>query len=149
MNEIYLEIKGEPQGKQRARFFRAGHFMKSYTPKETVNYETYIRELFCIAYPGFEPLREALAVNIMSYCRIPPSESRKKQDAMKAGFIRPAKKPEIDNILKVVLDALTGLAWLNDKQVVDTDVHKWYSYVPRVEVRISIAGADPNFTLRR
>jgi len=134
---IRFEVAGEPQGKRRARFVRAGHFIKSYADPKTVSYEVYIREMFCIAHPGFVPLEElALSVEIMAFCSMPKSVSKKKRERMTAGELRPAKKPEADNLAKVIMDALTGLAFRNDSQVVRLIVEKAYSERPRVEVEM-------------
>lgn len=133
---INFIVPGEPQGKRRARFVRAGHFIKSYAEPKTVNYETFIREMFCVAYPGFVPLEGSLDVEIRAFCGMPKSVSKKKQELMKSGKIKPAKKPETDNIAKVFLDALTGLAFKNDNQVVRLLVEKSYSDRPRVEVEV-------------
>ena len=133
---IIFEIPGEPQGKRRARFVRAGHFIKSYADPKTVSYETFVREMFCLAYPGFVPLEGALAVEIGVFCGMPGSVSKKKRALMESGEMRPAKKPETDNIAKVVLDALTGLAFKNDAQVTRLVVEKAYSERPRVEVEV-------------
>ena len=52
------------------------------------------------------------------------------------GKILPAKKPDIDNVVKAVLDALNGVAYRDDTQVVELHVRKSYSEKPRVEVSI-------------
>jgi Holliday junction resolvase RusA-like endonuclease len=137
MNIIEFEIPGEPQGKRRARFVRAGHFIKSYAEPKCVSYETYIREMFCIAYPEFVPVEGQLAVEIKAFCGMPKSVSKKKRALMENGEIRPAKRPETDNIAKVILDALTGLAFKNDSQVTRLLVEKSYSDRPRVEVEVN------------
>ena len=137
MTIIKFEIPGDPQGKRRARFVRAGHFIKSYADPKTVNYETYIREMFCIAYPKFVPLEGQLAVEIKAFCGMPKSVSKKKRALMESGKFKPAKRPEPDNIAKVVLDALTGLGFKNDSQVVRLLVDKSYSDRPRVEIEVN------------
>lgn len=137
-----FEIPGEPQGKRRARFTRAGHFIKSYADPKCVSYETFIREMFCIAHPGFVPLEGGLGVEIRAFCGIPGSVSRKRRMMMMSGEMRPAKKPEPDNIAKVVLDALTGLAFKNDSQVTRLVVEKAYSERPRVEVEVGALPAE-------
>jgi len=135
MSTICFEIPGEPQGKRRARFFKAGHFIKSYGDPKTVNYETFIREMFCLSYPEFIPLEGQLDIEIMAFCAMPKSISKKKRELMQSGSLRPAKRPETDNIAKVILDALTGLTFKNDSQVVRLLVEKAYSDRPRVEIR--------------
>lgn len=138
MNIIKFEIPGEPQGKRRARFVRAGHFIKSYADPKCVSYETFVREMFCLAYPEFIPLEGALAIEIEAFCGMPKSVSKKKRELMENGKIRPAKRPETDNIGKVILDALTGLAFKNDSQITRLLVEKLYSERPRLQIEISI-----------
>lgn len=53
---------------------------------------------------------------------------------MLAGIIRPTIKPDVDNIAKVILDSLNGLAYKDDKQIVFCAISKWYGENPRVEV---------------
>jgi len=137
MNIIKFEIPGEPQGKRRARFVRAGHFIKSYADPKSVSFETFVREMFCLAYPQFVPLEGQLAVEIRAFCGMPNSVSKKKRVLMENGELRPAKKPEVDNIAKVILDALTGLGFRNDSQVTRLLVDKLYSDRPRVEVEVN------------
>ena len=55
---------------------------------------------------------------------------------MKDGEIRPAKKPDIDNVCKVVADALNGVAYNDDRQIVYTEISKRYDDMPRMDVSI-------------
>jgi Holliday junction resolvase RusA-like endonuclease len=55
---------------------------------------------------------------------------------MAEGKIRPAKKPDADNIMKAIADALNGIAYKDDSQIVNVTITKWYSDTPRVEVAI-------------
>ncbi|NFS59368.1 RusA family crossover junction endodeoxyribonuclease, partial [Clostridium sporogenes] len=50
------------------------------------------------------------------------------------GIVRPTIKPDVDNIAKVILDSLNGLAYKDDKQIVTCGISKWYGEDPRVEV---------------
>ena len=132
MTNIILTIPGEPKGKQRPRWHKVG----TYTPKETVDYETYIKELFVIKYPDFELLETALRLGLTAYLTIPKSKSQKKQALMESNDIKPTKNPDLDNILKIFLDALEGLAYKNDNQFVRIDAFKCYSSKPRLEISI-------------
>lgn len=86
--------------------------------------------------PNHKPLEDALKVEIDAYFGIPKSASKKKREAMINKQIRPSKKPDCDNIEKAILDALNGIAYVDDKQVIEATVRKWYSDVPRVIVMI-------------
>ena len=131
--KISLTIPGEPRGKQRPRWQKFG----TYTPKETVNYETYIKQLFAIKYPDFIPIESALTAHLWAGLTIPKSASKKKVGQMKLGIIRPTRRPDVDNILKAVLDALEKLAYKNDSQICSVIIDKDYSERPRLEITIS------------
>lgn len=130
---ISLYIPGEAVAKARPRMTRSGH---TYTPAKTKNYEAYIKSLFCQEYPHFAPMEGEIAAEISVYSLIPNSKSKKQKALMKSGYIRPQKKPDCDNLAKGILDALNGLAYQDDRQVVDLGVHKYYSDQPRAEVII-------------
>jgi len=134
--KITLIVPGEPQGKLRPKAFRRGAHLGIYSPAKTVNYETYIKEMFAISYPDFVPLEGALRMTLTAWMMIPKSTSKKKAKLMDERIIRPAKKPDISNILKSVEDALNKLAYHDDSQIVTAIVHKFYSMRPRLEIEI-------------
>lgn len=126
-------IPGKPMGKQRPRVLKNGI---SYTPKETVNYEVFVKSCYCKDYPDAKPFEGAVKIEIEAYMPIPKSATKKLQEAMKAGTVRPTKKPDWDNIGKIITDALNGIAYNDDKQIVSCIVQKFYSDVPMVYVKI-------------
>jgi len=73
-------------------------------------------------------------MRIIAYYAIPASTSQKKRREMESGLLRPIKKPDVDNLAKVVCDALNKIAYRDDAQVVDAQVSKYYSDQPRIEV---------------
>jgi Holliday junction resolvase RusA-like endonuclease len=79
------------------------------------------------------PVQLALEV----YLQIPASASKKQQALMASGHMLPTKKPDIDNILKAVKDAVNGVVWRDDSQVTDVRLLKRYSTQPRVQVLAS------------
>ena len=131
--KILLVVPGKPQGKLRPRWSRT----RMYSPSETVNYETYIKEIFVISYPDFVLLEGALRMTITAWMMIPKSTSKKKAKLMVERVIRPDKKPDWDQLGKIVSDALEGLAYKNDSQIVTGIVHKWYAIRPRLEIEIT------------
>lgn len=138
---IQLAIPGEPQGKQRAKAARIGKgptaYIKTYTPEKTVNYETYIKELFAIKYPDFIPVESELKMELQAWLMIPASASKKKRKLMQDLALKPGKRPDVDNVLKVVMDALEKLAYKNDSQIVEAHLYKFYAERPRLDIRIS------------
>ena len=127
---IKLTIPGEPCAKQRPRTTKQGH---TYTPQKTVNYETLVRELY-ILQNFRQQLEGELVMTVRAYFTIPKSASKKKAADMAGGRIRPDKRPDWDNVGKVISDALNGLAYRDDSQIGSATVEKWYSLEPRVEV---------------
>ena len=130
---VRLTIPGKPFGKQRHRSTKQGH---TYTPTKTVNYETQIKERFAACYPGFAPMEGPLLIDIRAYFPIPKSTSKKQAELMRRGEVFPTKKPDFDNISKVVGDALNALAYRDDCQVVSARVDKLYGDVPHVDITI-------------
>ena len=128
---IKLTIPGEPCAKQRPRLGKG----YTYTPQKTVNYETLVRELY-ILQNFRQKLDGELVMTVRAYFTIPKSASKKKAADMVAGRIRPTKRPDWDNVGKIISDALNGLAYHDDSQIVSATVEKWYSTEPRVEVEL-------------
>ncbi|MGN0805370.1 MAG: RusA family crossover junction endodeoxyribonuclease [Candidatus Coproplasma sp.] len=135
---ITFIVKGKPQGKARARTFynkRMGK-MQSITPEQTKSYEDLIRWSYKAS--GGQYLGEkTLQVDIQAFYPIPQSFSKvKRRDAM-IDIIRPTTKPDCDNIIKVVLDALNGVAYYDDKQVVNVSCNKYYGKSGYLEITLS------------
>src|SRR4030042_514777 len=110
-NPICLTIPGDPVAKGRPRWAQWG----MYSPKKTVNYEVLVKETFAIRYPGFRPLTCPVSIVIDAYFSIPKSTPKKRQALMEGGHIEPCKKPDASNILKIIEDALNGLAYQDRK----------------------------------
>lgn len=133
--EVKFTILGEPKGKGRPRFCRnTGHAI---TPKDTVNYETLVHMEYVAQCEEFRfPDDAMLDMRIRAYYSIPKSASKKKRAEMIIGEIRPTKKPDMDNVVKIIADSLNQVAYRDDTQIVDCQCRKFYSDNPRVEVMI-------------
>lgn len=127
---IELKIPGPPMGKQRPIVTRRVAF----TPKKTVNYENYVKELYIIN--KFPKLEGYISMSVKAYYPIPKSTSKKKKAQMLQGIVLPDKKPDVDNVLKGICDALNTIAYDDDKQIVHMDIEKYYSTEPRTEVTL-------------
>jgi len=107
-----------------------------FTPAKTVNYEGLVAFAAQQAMRGGALMEGPVDAKMRIDCQIPASWSVKKQAAAAAGTIRPTTKPDVDNIVKAIFDALNGVVWKDDVQVVALRVEKRYSMVPGVVVRI-------------
>lgn len=133
-------IYGEPQGKGRPRFSTYGGKVTTRTPDKTVLYENLVVTEYRSQSGKRFPDGAMLDVRIIAYYGIPKSASKKKRQAMLDKKIRPTKKPDFDNIGKVICDSLNGIAYHDDAQIVDSQVRKFYSDTPRVVVSIAEIG---------
>lgn len=134
---ITFTVPGSPQGKMRPRVVKRGNFVQTYTPDKTVNYENLVKLMYGQEAKGRVFDRDkSLRVLIVALYDIPQSTSKKRAELMRIGEIRPTKKPDLDNIAKIICDALNGVAYHDDAQVVDLKVVKYYSDTPCVTVTI-------------
>lgn len=134
MNDpIELIVPGDPMGKQRPKFNR---WTKSaHTPEKTLNYETYVKELY--VNNRLPMLEGYIGIDITAFYKIPKSTSNKKRQQMLNNELLPDKKPDLDNVAKIICDALNAIAYLDDKQIVSLTVNKFYSEQPQVVVKLN------------
>lgn len=124
-NEISFMIEGTPVPKGRPRHTRSGH---TYTPEKTREAEANVRAEYIEQCKGFMfPSDVPLNIHCNFYMPIPKGTSKKRKAAMHMGTEQPLKKPDIDNLLKLILDALNGTAYEDDKQIVRIAGRKTYT----------------------
>lgn len=122
MSTVTFTIVGKPCGKGRPKFARRGEYVTTYTPEKTVNYESLVK--FVWVQSGGEKLHGAIGASFVSHFPIPKSESKKKRAEMDGEWY--TKKPDCDNIEKIILDALNGIAYDDDSQVAKQSSEKIY-----------------------
>lgn len=129
-----FEMIGEIVGKARPRMnTRTG---RAYTPTNTKMYEYALRQWFIREYPYFKPIETRVKVTIIAYFDIPKSTSRKKEAEMLSESISPTKKPDVDNIVKIILDAMNKFAFKDDTQVTKLEIEKKYAKSPKIYIKI-------------
>jgi Holliday junction resolvase RusA-like endonuclease len=114
-------VEGKIKGKARPRVFN-GHAM---TPKDTVSYENWVKT--CYQQQCNEYTKKPIKADIYVYYQIPKSYSKSKRDKCIKNLIRPTKKPDADNVAKIILDSLNGIAYKDDTQIVDLRVYKYFT----------------------
>jgi len=138
---VHLIIPGPPRGKGRPRTTRKGHV---YTDAKTRAYEKRIRDLFREKYGAdFTPLDGPLEMEIVVTFPVPVSASKKRRHDMLWGVECPTKRPDLSNLVKCPEDALNGLAYKDDAQIVSFAALKRYGGNGKVEVKIYPAGEEP------
>lgn len=129
-----FEVEGKPTGKGRPRFKRMENFVQTYTPEATKEYEKLVGMRF--QNSGGAITDKPVRVEIVAFFA-PPKSTRKRDKAeMLANRILPVKKPDCDNIAKIILDALNKIAYIDDSQVVELVVKKWFAAEAKVCVHI-------------
>ena len=130
----YFIIPGEPVAMGRHRTTKTGH---TYTPQKTRDAKAHIAHSVSRQFKS-PPLGSPLRLTVIFY--FPPSkEIQKKQpDGVRRGDIPVAKKPDLDNLIKTVGDALNGILWEDDKLIVDVRAVKQYSLEPRIGLMVEV-----------
>lgn len=136
MMQIHFQVEGDPKGKGRPRFTQAGKFTRVYTDKQTLDYESLIKSFAMEAMGSTDPLETPVSVFLYIRHPIPKSYSKKRTEACLSGLERPTKKPDWDNVSKTICDAMNGIVYVDDAQVVDAHVTKVYASKAGVDVMV-------------
>ncbi len=139
MSTVVFVIPGVARGKQRPRATRTG---RVYTPKQTVNQEAYIKMLAATAMRGLAPFVGPLEATFSISVAIPKSFTRQQRKLIDEGNLYPTSKPDIDNVVKLLCDAMNGIVYGDDKQIVDLYVSKIYEDSASTTVMVSMKGTN-------
>ena len=134
---IEFTVEGRPVGKARPRVTRNG----TYTPKKTKDYEDLVKWSCRSKYKG-EPLKGPLRIEIVFYMYIPKNTSKARIKKKLNDERLPTKKPDFDNLTKSITDAINGIAYEDDSQIVEAHIYKKFGKEPRAEVRITEMDAE-------
>jgi Holliday junction resolvase RusA-like endonuclease len=137
---VSFAVPGAPRGKGRPRTAVIHGRAQIYTDAKTRSEEGAIRSIAAgaMAAAGKQPFDGAVVLRLCAYRPIPSGFSQRKREAAERGEIVPITKPDADNYLKMV-DALNGIIWRDDSQVVTAVIHKRYSDRPRLVVDVRSA----------
>lgn len=129
-----FEIPSKIIGKGRPRL--NSYTGRVYTPTRTKDYEELVEQYFLLKYPRYKTLDGRIKMDIVAYFEVPKSTSKLVKTQMMENKISPTKKPDIDNIVKIILDAMNNIAFKDDTQITKISVEKKYSEIEKVFVRI-------------
>lgn len=142
MSGLAFTIPGDPRGKGRPRatVFKgkdgAPARARMYSDSKTVSYENLVKMAASQALGGRAPLDVPLTVVVTVRMTPAASSSAKKRAAMLSGTIVPTKLPDLDNVVKAVLDGCNKVAFRDDALVVSLIARKHYAEVSGVDVEI-------------
>ena len=120
---IEFRIPGKVIGKGRPHFVKKTGV--AITPQLTRGYESLIRDVALPLMGGQSPWEGCVRVDITAKYKIPKSWSKKDRQLAIEGKV-PPKKPDVDNVVKIVLDALNRVVYLDDTQVTQCTVRKMW-----------------------
>lgn len=109
MQSFRFELYGEVKGKPRPRFARTGGHVRTYTPRSGSIYEAKVAEAYKAC--GGTVVDGPVCVIVKVFRPLPKSKPKKVTEEWDR------YKPDIDNILKIVMDGLNGVAYKDDKDV--------------------------------
>lgn len=134
MSEVQFIVPGQPVAKGRPRAAKRGKHITMYTPEKTANYEGLVAHAAHIAMAGQSLFLGACFVELDIRVMIPASWSGKRKAGAVRGEIKAISKPDIDNCEKALFDAMNGVVWRDDSQVVEVAKRKRYAETPGVVV---------------
>lgn len=138
MSGVKIIIPGEPTAKGRPRIGRAWGRAIAFTPQKTRTREGIIAALAMEAMKGSAPFDGPVQLTLTAFFSVPASWSKAKRAAALSGAILPAKRPDLDNIVKAATDALNGIVYLDDAQICAVMISKLYA--ERAETVIHVSG---------
>ena len=133
---IQFTIPGAVQAQERPRFSRAGNHVKTYDAPKSRSYKELVKVVAWDNKPQ-EPLQGALKLEVDVYL-VPPKKyhTKPKQALIASGELRPTTKPDTDNLVKGIKDGMSKIIWVDDAQIVELVVRKFYAMQPRAEVKV-------------
>ncbi|MBO1361893.1 RusA family crossover junction endodeoxyribonuclease [Acetobacter sacchari] len=128
---LVIAIPGELRGKGRPRFGNG----RTFTDAKTTNAEAWVRS--CAVEQVGQPMLDGpVQLRIEYEIAIPKSWPKKKASDARCGRQKPTVKPDVDNVAKLVGDALNGIVWRDDSQIYELHVSRRYADVPKATVTI-------------
>lgn len=137
---IEFEIQGVAEPKGRPRFSRHGRSVHTYTPDKTKQFERWFQHK-SDPYKPAVPLELPVALDVRFYLPAPKRIKVKDEDFLE--HVPVVVKPDLDNLLKGVMDAMNKIFWKDDNQVYRFTSEKFYSSRPRICVRVTTRSFYP------
>lgn len=140
---IRITVTGEPVAQGRPRFSTVNGFPMTYDSLKNKDWKQYAKMIAAESMMGKPLLEGPLVMQVNVFRGIPSSWSKKKQLQAAEGSLRPIGRPDVDNYVKSAMDALKGVVWVDDSQVVSLTAYKFYSKTPRIDLSVCCVTDDP------
>ena len=136
-----LTIPGNPIPQKRPKFSSRGKFVQVYNPgkKDQDVIKILLKQIW-----EHEPISDPVELDITFYMPIPKGTSKIKYKEMVSDQINHVKKPDVDNLLKTVLDCMNDIVFEDDRQVHKITANKRYGETPRTEIKVTLNAPHTN-----
>jgi len=133
---LTYSMSGLPRGQGRPRATARGGFASVYKASADRKYEQSVAKVAAAAMAGRDPMEGPLSVSLRFRMAIPKSATKRVKASMAAGEIPPCTKPDLSNLVKAIEDAMNGIVYVDDCQIVRAFQTKIYAEQPGVDVRV-------------
>jgi Holliday junction resolvase RusA-like endonuclease len=130
---VTVTVSGDPVAKGRPRMTFKGI---TYTPSKTRKFEAHARLAAQLAMDGRPPIDVPVRIELLVELPVPASWSRRKAQAAIVGDLMPTARPDIDNYVKSLLDAINSIVIVDDAQVVDLHAGKKFGISPKMTATV-------------
>lgn len=141
MRRVEFVVHGNPVPQGRPQFARIGNRVTAYDPQRSRNYKQLVRfwaTQYLKKINGWRPFETAVCVELIFYLPIPASWSKERRIKAAEGVTRPIGRPDVDNLVKSVTDAVLGILWVDDSIITDLTAKKRYTAdLARVEIKVT------------
>lgn len=135
MINIAFQVPGDAQAQMRPRATTINGSVRMYDHKKSKDYKSYIQDI-AKQYMPTEPIDGPLEMRVTIYRKLLKSFSKVKRQQALDGILLPVSKPDVDNLAKTFMDALNGMAYKDDSQIVTLIAEKRYAEEAYVFIEI-------------
>ena len=134
-DQLFFTFDIEPTPQLRPRVSSRGGYVKVYDPPKVKQFKNLLCSLTVDQYAR-PPLLGPLSVSLTFYRPVQKSISQSERERRLSNRSKPVVKPDVDNYIKSTLDALNGVLWHDDGQIVKIIGEKRYSDHPKITVSV-------------
>jgi Holliday junction resolvase RusA-like endonuclease len=135
--DIPMNPKGKARHRQRVINTKEGKsFAHTYADPKQAKYVEELQKWIRRQY-RLDPLTTPLSLDVFCVMEIPKSWSKKKVIEAEANRIKHVQKPDLDNLVKMIKDAMNKIVWADDCQIVRTKSAKEWGKVGGWYIRVT------------